>query len=494
MKRQRAPDNCSQIATMSQKNNNENANPNADGNSSDSSSSSKDKSSSSDESVVAVTRHSPPPTAMKPVKTGKTLLHPTASGSVPKGQLTSFFGGSSGLPDWTSASGLPLPDQLRQLGYSSHGDTSSGIVETHMRDAFAARNVDQPKAKPVPQKSKSAARLPASAAAERNPRVWELVQDVALLTEVVEGNCFLMIKSKGAKTETLQNLRRSQGIPHGKTGVYWKAIIGKLESAHHETLCDASGKSLPLFSHALKVDYVKDHFDSLVAMRACKLEKMQAKASKSNADDWVSGKGDDSEEAKSDCEAARATVQEKDKKNSEIRDSLLDAYLAQVRAFGESSAAGESDDAAVFTSAKGGSKRPKSGQINENDDDELIEANANDDKKQSKLPKLPKLPKVTHAEQVQSQAMDHQSRVSSGFEALAVSQKPDTPEVFTAKMQSGALAISSVIASTITGAMQAWAEVKKSDRSCLRAEGHEFAPIPGTTPAIVLCKHCGMRV
>ena len=208
----------------------------------------------------------------------------------------------------------------------------------------------------------------------------------------------------------------------------------------------------------------------------------------------MSGKGDDSEEPKSDCEAARATVQEKDKKNSEIRDSLLDAYLAQVRAFGESSAAGESDDAAVFTSAKGGSKRPKSGQINENDDDELIEANANDDKKQSKLPKLPKLPKVTHAEQVQSQAMDHQSRVSSGFEALAVSQKPDTPEVFTAKMQSGALAISSVIASTITGAMQAWAEVKKSDRSCLRAEGHEFAPIPGTTPAIVLCKHCGMRV
>lgn len=472
---------------MSQQN--ENTNPNADGNRSDSSCSSSSVSTSSS-SDVAVIGHSAPPTAMKQVNK-KTLLHPSASGGV----TISVFGGNSGLPDWNASSGLPPPDQLRQLGYSFHGDASSGIVETHMRQALAEnRNVGQPKAKPVPKKPKVAARVPASAAAERNPRVWELEQDVTLLTEVVEGNCFLMIKSKGAKTETLQNVRRSQGIPHGKTGLYWKAIIDKLESAHHETLCDSSGKSMPLFSHPLKVDYVKDHFDSLVAMRASKLEKTKAKASRSNADDWVSGRGDDSEEAKSDCEATGANVQEKDKKNSETRDSLLDAYLAQVRAFGESSAAGESDDTAVFPSAKGGSKRSKSGQKNETDDEELIEANANDDKKQSKLPKLPKLPKVTHAEHVQSQAMDHQSRVSSGFEALAVSQKPDTPEVFTAKMQSGALAISSVIASTITGAMQAWAEVKKSDRSCLRAEGHEFAPIPGTTPAIVLCKHCAMRV
>jgi hypothetical protein len=366
-------------------------------------------------------------------------------------------------------------------------------VYSHMKQAMENRAKDRARAsltagKPSSAKHSRKASASATVIASRNPRDWDVEQDVALLTEVVEGDIFLMIKLKGAKAETPQSVRRSKGIPYGYTGLYWQAIIDNLESAHHKILCDKTGSSVPLFPLALKVDYVKTRFDTLVSMRASKAERTKAKAGKSNADDWVTGQGDDSEEEdKADGEAP--TVQEKDKKNLETRDSLLDAYLAQVRAFGETSAAVESEEVG-FVSANGGSKRPKSGQQNEGEDDDMIEANANGGKKQSKLPKLPR---VTHAEHCQSQAIDHQSRVSSGFEALALSQKPDTPEQFTAKMQSGAIAVSSVIASTITGAMQAWAEVKKGERTCVKSTGHEFATVEGTAPPIIICKHCGLR-
>jgi hypothetical protein len=379
------------------------------------------------------------------------------------------------------------------VGSAEHKEMLAGDSVHQDMIRFSEQRAEERRQKAL-QKSASAKgsrKTSASATvnASRNPKDWDLEQDVALLTEVVEGETFLMIKSKGAKVEKLQMVRRSQGIPHKYNGLYWQAIIEKLETYHHEKLCVQSGKSLPLFPLPLKADYVKSRFDLLVSMRASKAEQMKAaKASKSNADDWESGKGDDSEQSEDAAEAPN----DKDKKNLETRDSLLDAYLAQVCAFGESSAAGESvGEVDVFSSAEGGTKRPKSGQLNEDEDDDIIEANANGSKKKSKLPKLPK---VSHAELCQSQALDHQSRVNSGFEALAVSQRPDTPDEFSAKMQSGALAISNVIGSTIAGAIQAWAECKKADRACLRVEGHEFAPIPGTTPSIILCKHCGMRV
>jgi hypothetical protein len=221
---------------------------------------------------------------------------------------------------------------------------------------------------------------------------------------------------------------------------------------------------------------------------------MKKKASSnSNSNDWRSGKGEDSEKDSED--EGKQGVDSADKLSSETLQSLLDAYLLQVRAFGESSdAAVATDDTSVFTSQpEGGTKRtkPQSGQEHEHEDGGLVEDAANGITKQ---PKLPKLPKVSHVEQCQSQALDHSSRMSGGFEALAVSQKPDTPEQFNAKVTSGVNAISSAISTTIAGAIHAWAEMKKNDRACVRPAGHEFAPIEGTAPPIIVCKHCALRI
>ena len=247
----------------------------------------------------------------------------------------------------------------------------------------------------------------------------------------------------------------------------------------------------------MKTEYVKTRFESLVSKRAVRLEKLSKKArNQSNGDDFVTGAGDDSEKEDSEDEVKKGLDNE-DKGHFETSQSLLNAYLAQVRAFGESAAdesAGEGSSVFTQQSAEGGTKRSKSGpsgQSNENEDDALIERSANGAAKPSKLSKLPR---VSHADLCQSQALDHSSRTSGGFEALAVSQKPDTPEQFNAKISSGVNAISSAISSTIAGAIHAWAEMKKSDRACLRLDGHEFAAIDGTAPPIILCKHCGLRV
>lgn len=291
-----------------------------------------------------------------------------------------------------------------------------------------------------------------------------------------------MIRAKGAKHDTRTLVRRSAGIPHGKTIPFWEAIIEKLEHGHHERI-RKDGECEPLFPHSLKVDYVKNRFDKLVSNRSAKLDELaKKKPSSSNPSDWKSGQGDntdDSEESEDDG------VDGEEKYHLECRDSLLDAYFAQIRSFAEGSAAEENDS--VIVQRNGASKRKPSGQENEEQDEQIMEDAANGAKKMTKLPKLPK---VTEAERAQSSAVEHTSRVGAGFEALAIAQKPDSVEVFSAKLSVGIQAASGAIA----GVFQAWSDSQKASRTCVRPLGHEFSSIDGVQPPIVLCKHCGMRV
>ncbi len=254
-----------------------------------------------------------------------------------------------------------------------------------------------------------------------------------------------------------------------------------MESVYHERL-NFEGQSEPLFPQKLKVEYVRSRFDKLVSNRAVKLEKIAARrTSNSTADDWSTNKGDDSDDDVSmysdDDEAAKISS----------NDALLDAYLAQVRSFAEAQS-DQQEDVSVFV--KEGCKK-RSGQLDEEKDDEIMERAANGTKKMTKLPKLPS---QTHVERCQSQALDHASRMSSSFEQLALLHKPDSVETFSAKITAGVEAASSVIA----GAFRAWsdsqAHVAKASRSCVNDAGHDFVPVPGTSPAIVVCKACGMRV
>jgi hypothetical protein len=148
-------------------------------------------------------------------------------------------------------------------------------------------------------------------ASRRNPKDWDAVQDSALLTEVVEGQIYIMMKAKGAKVESLQKVRRSEGIPHGKTNQYWESVIENLESVHHQRLTD-DGRSVPLFPQALKVEYVKGRFEKLVTDRAAKLKRLQErKPSNSTEADFSTNKGDDSEgdAPNDDADKSDATVQ-----------------------------------------------------------------------------------------------------------------------------------------------------------------------------------------
>jgi hypothetical protein len=322
-------------------------------------------------------------------------------------------------------------------------------------------------------------------ASRRNPKDWDAVQDSALLTEVVEGQIYIMMKAKGAKVESLQKVRRSEGIPHGKTNQYWESVIENLESVHHQRLTD-DGRSVPLFPQALKVEYVKGRFEKLVTDRAAKLKRLQErKPSNSTEADFSTNKGDDSEgdAPNDDADKSDATVQN--------NNSLLDAYLSQVQAFDQKG--DDSDTGGVFAAATNAGAKRASGQEGEEQDDDLMERNANKPGKNSKTPKLPKLPGQTTVERSQSQTLEHQSRMGACFEALAKAQSPSSVEDFSAKVSSVASIVSNALSSTFSGTVKAYYEGQKASRSCVNDSGHEFCAVAGTSPPVILCKACGMR-
>ncbi len=210
-----------------------------------------------------------------------------------------------------------------------------------------------------------------------------------------------MIRAQGANLTRALSSREARAfrmVYNGKTIQYWEAIIDKLEHGHHERV-GKDGDCEPLFLHSLKVEYVKNRFDKFVSNRSAKLEQSaKRKPRSSNPSDWVSGEGDNSD---NDGKSEDDGVGGSEKVHLDKRDSLLDAYFAQIRGFAEGPAVLKralSFSAVMPPSANhlGKTKRIRMGDA----------ANAG-----TKITKLPKLPKITQAEQAQSSAVEHNSRV-----------------------------------------------------------------------------------
>jgi hypothetical protein len=344
---------------------------------------------------------------------------------------------------------------------------------------------------------------------ERNAKEWSLDQTIALLTEVVEGETYIMVKNKKCEERTL--VSRAKGIPHGKTNAFWDAIIEKLQSKHYFVV--VKGIRQPLFPLcrkdgtplSLKKDYVSGHFDKLVNKRLAQKERRRSSVAGSrsfgvNGDDFETGGGDDSEheddeEGKMDGSAAKSDDRLKSNKAKQSHiDELLDAYLIQ-----QSAHKAEVEAASLFVQEdteqpKVGSKRP-SGQEYEHDDDALIEDTSNGKRKKKKdreeKGKLPKLTMPTHVERSQAASLDHANSMSSGFHALAESQKPSSVEEF--KQKSAALVdqIGKTVAETATQAINAWSKYKSSARACVSEDGvHDWLTLRDE-PLRMVCKRCG---
>jgi hypothetical protein len=445
---------------------------------------------------------SPPTVASKvvpPTRPRSVLLHPRAAAGTAPSAATDPYDISSSSPPRDSR------EQLR--------GTKSYVVGSEEHRAMLANDIVYSSMKAHYEAKGKAAQARASSVTaapqghkERNSKEWSLDQTIALLTEVVEGETYIMVKNKKCEERTL--VSRAKGIPHGKTNAFWDAIIEKLQSKHYFVVVE--GKSQPLFSLcrkdgtplSLKKDYVSGHFDKLVNKRLDQKERRRSSAgSRSfglNGDDFETGDGDDSEhegEEKSKMNGSAAESDDRLKSNKAKQshiDELLDAYLIQQRAH-----KAEVEAASLFVQEdteqpKAGSKR-LSGQEHEHDDDALIEdkSNGKGKKKKEREEKLSKLPMPTHVERSQAASLDHANSMSSGFHALAESQKPSTVEDF--KQKSAALVdqIGKTVAETATQAINAWSKYKNSARACVSEEGfHDWLTLRDE-PLRMVCKRCG---
>lgn len=406
------------------------------------------------------------------------------------------------------------PENLRIGGVAVSKNAKPRNQSNFAQDAADAPALDSPRQSVSPDASSSKHRQSKVAekvrvqSPQRHSKEWSLDQSIALLTEVVEGETYIMVKKKKYEERTL--VSRAKGIPHGKTNAFWDAIIEKLQSRHHFII--VKGKSQPLFPLAkkdgtlltLKKDYVSGHFDRLVNKRLAQKEKRRSSAGSRrfgvNDDDFETGPGDDSEQEDKEDDKINASAAESDDrpksdkaKQAQI-DELLDAYLIQ-----QSAHKYDVETASLFVEEdaepKAGSKRP-SGQDREHDDDSLIEETSNGNSKKNKKEKetkekLPKLPMPTHVERSQAQSLEHASKMSNGFQALADSQKPSTVEDF--KQKSAALVeqIGKTVAETATQAINAWSKYKSSARACVSDEGvHDWLTLR-EEPLRMVCKRCG---
>ena len=390
-------------------------------------------------------------------------------------------------------------------GHSSDDDSDSdnpiGSPDQSAQRSKRSVSPNASKSKKKPRTSKVAEKTQSPQAQKRNSKEMNQDQIIALLTEVVEGETYIMAKNKrGFEERTL--VSRAKGIPHGKTNAYWDAIIEKLQSKHYQ-VTKAGAKPEPLFALALKKDYVSGHFDKLVNKRLAEKERRRSSAGSGKSfgvldEDFETGEGDDSEheddeEGKMVGSAAKSDDRLKSNKAKQSHiDELLDAYLIQQRAH-----KAEVEAASLFVQEENtaGSKRP-SGQENEHSDNALIEDTANGGKKKKKEKKekhdkLPKLAMPSQVERSQAASLDHANSMSSGFHALAESQKPSSVEEF--KQKSAALVdqIGKTVAETATQAINAWSKYKSSARACVSEGGvHDWLTLR-EEPLRMVCKVCG---
>ncbi len=103
----------------------------------------------------------------------------------------------------------------RQKVAEKRNATSSGAQGQGLRSAATLVAAPKPyERRPAAGAQGKAGGLPVSnTTMPRNPRDWDVDQDAALLMEVVEGETLLMMKSKGSKFESLQRVKRCEGIP-----------------------------------------------------------------------------------------------------------------------------------------------------------------------------------------------------------------------------------------------------------------------------------------
>jgi hypothetical protein len=378
---------------------------------------------------------------------------------------------------------------------SSASEDEVEVVQSHTQSPQNPSSKSKAKASKVAAKPRA---QPAKSSPKRNSKEWNLDQTIALLTEIVDGETYLNVEvTKGKKKyEERKLVSRAKGIPHGYTNDFWDAIIDKLQSSSWSVTVGEN--KMPLFPLALKTKYVSAHFDKLVNKKLDQKAKKRGSAGPRsfgvNDDDFETGEGDDSQdEGKGEDSATDSDGNKKIKKKSKLEqiDELLEAYFIQQEAHKNEVEASlfvvavddQSDD-----HPKAGSKR-KSGQENEHLDQELIEDAANGNRK--KKEKLPKLPMPTHVERSQAQSYEHASKMSSGFQALADSQKPSSVEDF--KQKSAALVdqIGNTVGATVTQAIDAWSKYKSSARACVSGhELHDWLTLR-EEPLRMVCKRCG---
>ena len=304
-----------------------------------------------------------------------------------------------------------------------------------------------PQLHPSPAAAAAAPQAPAAAAAAKRIRTATQAQELAIATEVVDGEIFVevpttLVKPAASLTTAPQpksgqpaiQISLFKGIPYGCKTKYWTAVSNNLNS-------DSWSSSFPIAAVPTTVEANWDRMlGKRVQQKAALAKKQASKAGDSaacgkggNAADWVSGGGErddlegshDAPGASDDADSGSATFQEK-------IDSLLDAYLLQVAAHGGAAAAASSSTAAAAaappTSSCAAAKKP-SGQPGE-DKDEVESASLGlTVKKARKEP----LPGPNHVQMAQQQAMHQSSHFASGFSSIAQSFKPDTPEMFEGK-------------------------------------------------------------
>ena len=384
------------------------------------------------------------------------------------------------LPRLVTSKPLSFNQLKVEIAKRLHIEVDDAVFKDHkqsIKDSYVKvhSNTKTGKSKP----SSAGSRLAPSSVPlllSRNSTGWSYKQDLALLTEVVNGETYLMIKPKGKKVEERTLIQRARGIPHGYTIQFWNEIMEKLQRPHWK-----NEDGLPLFACPLKKDYCSNRFDTLVNRKLSEDAKKKQKFGVNN-DDFETGEGDNSQdEAKNDSEPDHAA-------DKESINSLLEAYLAQQKCFQENEASDE-----IFGGAAGGKR---SGQPNEDGDRELIENTANGKGKEKKQ-KLPKLPMPTHVEKSQAEALEHSSHMSKGWEKLADAQKPSSVEDFTKKSgaiieQSGKAIgeimdkVAATIGTTVEKGFEAFSKYKMQARACVHVDGHDFQIIG----QIMVCKRC----
>jgi hypothetical protein len=161
-------------------------------------------------------------------------------------------------------------------------------------------------------------------------RVFTQGQELALATEIVDGEIVIEVQNKNKKEMARIDLAR--GLPYGAKMKFWSAVAANLNSASwtHAFPSTAPAIAATVESNWERMLAKRVSQNSMDAQKRKRREgNAKACSGGGNGPDWNSGAGDRSDE---DYEESLTTSGSRAQSNAEQDsiDSLLDAYIARV--------------------------------------------------------------------------------------------------------------------------------------------------------------------